>query len=44
MQITTAKYENDMFLLFKALFYAFSDDFCYFKIHFDQPGPFKLIK
>ena len=38
-----AIYENDMFLLCETS-NAFIGAFCYSKIHFHQPGPFKLIK
>ena len=37
------KYENGMFLLCETSS-AFIDAFCYSKIHFNQSGPFKLIK
>ena len=40
---TTVKYENYMFSLCETS-NAFSDAFCYSKIHFHQSGPFKLIK
>ena len=36
-------YENDMFLLCET-FNAFIGPFCYSKINFHLPGPFKLIK
>ena len=40
---TIAKYENDMVSLCETI-NVFIDSFCYYKIHFHQLGPFKLIK
>ena len=43
---TTAKYENDMFVISLSLCEtsnAFIDAFCYSRIHFHESGPFKLI-
>ena len=39
----TAKYENNMFSLCETS-NALIEAFCYSKIHFNQSGPFKLIK
>ena len=40
---TIAKYENGMLSLYETI-NVFIDAFCYYKIHFHQSGPFKLIK
>ena len=40
---TLAKYKNDMLLLCETT-NVFIDPFCYFRIHFQQLGSFKLIK
>ena len=41
--INFVKYENDMLSLCETT-YVFIDAFCNSKIHFNQLGPFKLIK
>ena len=40
---TIAKYENDMLPLCKTT-NVFADAICYYKIHFHQLGPFKLVE